>query len=211
MKKNFLLTLFVALATLTATAQSPCTATISYVIGSNGAVTLTATPATANSAQTFTWSYGNGTSGFGNPVTVNYSSNGAFTACVTVHDSSSNCNYTTCDSVVVSNVTSTSPCSANMNYTINANGNVTFYATAANATSNLQYSWNYGNGTSGSGNQTSCNFTANGTYTVCLTSTDTTAFPACTSTTCSTISISNITPACSASYYIVPDSMNATP
>ncbi|MDZ4664393.1 MAG: PKD domain-containing protein [Bacteroidota bacterium] len=57
-------------------------------------------------------------------------------------------------------------CTASFNYTVNANGNVSFLSTSVPSTLNCQ--WSFGNSQNATGTSASTTYTANGTYTVWL-------------------------------------------
>ena len=87
-----------------------------------------------------------------------------------------------------------SPCSVTLTTMLSSGGNVSFYANTSNSNSVTPspFVWNYGNGSSMSGNNmfnAATIYTANGTYTVSVTYTS--AIAGCTATASQTINVSN--------------------
>ncbi|MBK9317561.1 MAG: PKD domain-containing protein [Bacteroidetes bacterium] len=94
-----------------------------------------------------------------------YNTIGTFLACLTVIDSANNCFDTYCDSV--SNLPPTG-CQAGFSYQ-QSNGTGYFYGYNLGSGSIQSYSWDFGDGTSGTGEFPSHVYASPGTYTVCLT------------------------------------------
>jgi PKD repeat protein len=87
-------------------------------------------------------------------------------------------------------------CTANFNFTLNANGNVSFQSTSTPTLSTGHF-WNFGNNQNSSQINPTITYTANGIYTVCLSIWTPTPAPTCSTTICQTINITNAaTPTC---------------
>ncbi len=96
-------------------------------------------------------------------------------------------------------------CSAAFTFNVAPSGLATFTATGANAPSTI-YSWNFGNATTGYGQNVSCVYTQPGTYNVCLIVVDT--FSNCSDTVCQNVLV-NAVFSCQAGFYIYEDSLAA--
>ncbi|MBK7763426.1 MAG: PKD domain-containing protein [Bacteroidetes bacterium] len=103
------------------------------------------------------------------------------------------------------------PCNPNFTYTIDPSGIVSFTGTVT--TSATSYNWNFGNGTSGVGLNTTAFYNAPGTYTVCLIVQDSSLVPNCIDSSCVTITITSSSgSSCNAAFYVYPDtSAGASP
>jgi PKD repeat protein len=103
-------------------------------------------------------------------------------------------------------------CNASFNFTYNANGNVFFQSTSTPTISTGHY-WTFGNTQTANTKTASITYTANGTYTVCLSIWTPSASPTCSANICQTINITNaITPTCvlNASFTQTVSAPNAT-
>jgi PKD repeat protein len=111
--------------------------------------------------------------------------------CLTVSDSVGGCSNTFCDTVIISNAT-TSTCNvtANFSYTTGASGLVGFNNTSTGTGSFTTYSWNFGNGTSSNATNPFATYASNGIYNVCLTVSD--SIGGCSNTFCDTVIISSV-------------------
>ncbi len=130
--------------------------------------TLSANVTGGTPPYTYSWSFGDGSSGTGNPVTHSYPVKGSFTTSVTVTDSS-----TPPFSQQVSKAVTVFPMTLTAMFGF-APGNpvvgspVTFGANVTGGTAPYSDSWTFGDGTSGLGSPTSHTYSAQGTYTVTL-------------------------------------------
>jgi PKD repeat protein len=106
-----------------------------------------------------------------------------------------------------------SPCACTISITYNPGGAATLTATPNAPNANQTFSWSLGNGTAAYGQTVTTTYNNNGAYVVCVTVVDSVISGGCTYTTCDSVLITNANnlPSCSASYYIVPDSMNSAP
>lgn len=121
-------------------------------------------PNTTSSTYTYLWTFGDGTSST-QPYPVHiYNSPGPWAVCLTVVDSSQNCNDSWCDSVWAQ---SGSGCQAYFSSVVDTNNNA--YFTNLSSGNPLQFAWSFGDGSSGSGPNPVHTYANPGTYTVCLT------------------------------------------
>lgn len=179
---------------LTVIATPTCNATFSFTI-INDSVSFNASP--FDSSWTYSWDFGDMTIGTGmNPSHV-YSANGSYGVCLFVQDTSTSCSFTVCDTLVIN--TGTATCNATFTY-IDSNGFVYFEATPMDSTS--VYTWDFGDGNTGTGAIVFNSFTASGGYNVCLTVTD--SIDNCTNTFCDSVFV--LVQNCSVSFNYSVDS-----
>jgi len=138
--------------------------------------------ANVTSGWVVTWDFGDNTSGTGNPVSHSYNSNGTFLVCMTATDNLGNM-CTWCDTIVTGN--GTAPC----NFTYSTSPGTSSVNFTAQTSSGGNITWDFGDGTTGSGIQATHVYAANGTYTVCMTETN--FFGTILCTYCMTITIGN--------------------
>jgi PKD repeat protein len=118
--------------------------------------------ASSGTAIVLSWDYGDGQNGTGVNPTHTYATNGTYTVVLTVQDSCGSLETYTAQIQVCDNV--------NLGFSTTAIGNdFTFTATPATLTN---YTWDFGDGNSGSGLNTSNTYVGNGTFTVTLTAED---------------------------------------
>ena len=130
----------------------------------------------------FTWDFGDGSTSFiANPQHT-YSSPGTYTVCLTVSDASGTCTDTFCAVVVIN---SAAICDAQFAY--QGTGSTYFFYHGNNL--GLTYNWIFGDGSNSSVPNPTHQFVVPGSYTVCLTITD--SAQSCTNTYCDTITINN--------------------
>src|SRR5213083_1905009 len=160
-------------------APPPLTASFAYSPSSTQAgqpVTFTASASGGTSAFTFSWSFGDGTTGTGSPVTHTYSSAGSYTAALTVKDSSSP-QQTATSQMTVAVTSPPPPISASFAISPSspsAGQSVSFAASASGGTPPYNYTWSYGDGSTGTGLQVTNTYHRDGTYQVALTVADST-------------------------------------
>lgn len=154
-----------------------CTATFTAIPGANGLVTLVYTGMFPNNTN-FYWSSngvitytGSGSNGNGTMTTQNYTANGIYTITLLVQKISPTCSATTSQTI---NITNASGCLLNANFssTYGGAGLVNFVSTSSGTTAGCSYSWNYGDGSTGSGALSSHTYTNNGIYNVKLLATN---------------------------------------
>lgn len=131
----------------------------------------------------YAWNFGDASTGAGENPTHTYAVSGVYNVCLTVSDTAGFCTYTFCDSVNV--YIAPANCSATWtNQPIG--GQQTF--TAQPFDPNWTYTWDFGDATApGNGFITTHTYTVTGTYTVCLTVTD--SANSCTSQFCDTVNV----------------------
>ena len=128
--------------------------------------TFDASSSTALSTATYSWDFGDATSGAGKTTSHGYAAAGSYAVTLTVADA--NGTSTSTGTVTVTVPPPTPAPVASFTYSCSSR-TCSFNASATtNATS---YSWNFGDGSSGSGVTTSHNFAPNRSYTVTLTAT----------------------------------------
>src|SRR5216117_2194047 len=155
-------------------APPPLTASFAYSPSSTQAgqpVTFTASASGGTSPFTFSWSFGDGTTGTGSPVTHTYSSAGSYATALAVKDSSSPQQTATSQKTVA--VTSPPP-PISASFTLSPSSpsggqSVSFTASASGGTPPYSYSWSYGDGSTGTGLQSTHIYSVDGTYQVTLT------------------------------------------
>src|SRR6266487_4080591 len=158
-------------------APPPLTASFAYSPSSVQAgqpVTFTASASGGTSAFTFSWSFGDGTTGTSSPVTHTYSSAGSYTAALTVKDSSSP-QQTATSQMTVAVTSPPPPISASFALSPSspsAGQSVSFAASASGGTPPYNYTWSYGDGSTGTGLQVTHTYDRDGTYQVALTVAD---------------------------------------
>ncbi len=165
---------------------------------------------TVNLNWDYVWSYGDGTSGFGSWSVHQYSGAGPYVACLYAIDSLNNCWASQCDTIYPSG--SGGNCSATFTYQTAGNNIYLYPVTTGGAVT--QYLWNFGDGTTGTGQYPNHTYAAAGTYTVCIAIYTASG---CTDSTCQTVTVGN-TSSCDASFitvdsagytYFIADTYNA--
>ena len=144
--------------------------------------------ASSGTADTWSWSFGDGTVGTGANVQHVYTMAGTYYVCLTIANSMG-CSSYTCQTITV--IDNENICLAK--YTYNASGDLTVKFTDASKTDGIDdiitnWTWTFGDGTASNEQNPEHVFTANGFYDVCLTITTKSG---CTNTICNTINLSN--------------------
>lgn len=188
-------------------AQTTCSAAFTFTTNPSGAVTFVASNAMLNSPTTmYSWSFGNGTAGYGNTTTCNYNSMGTYTVCLMTQDTMGTCTDTVCQTVTLN---SAGTCSAAFTANFGSGGVCYFNATdAATNPSSTTYTWSFDGGTTWSnlGANPSYTFSASGTVDVLLAISN--QGGSCIDSSTQTITVPVLSN-CNASFYIYPDSNGA--
>jgi PKD repeat protein len=154
-----------------ASAPSALAASFAYspsspVVGQT--VTFAASASGGTSPYTFTWSFGDGSIGTGSTTTHTYSTTGTFSVTLTVKDSGPSQQAATSQQSIRVMI----PLSTSFTFTPSspdAGQSVSFTGSASGGTSPYGYSWNFGDGGTGSGSLVKHTYQSSGTYTVGLT------------------------------------------
>lgn len=174
-------------------------------------VTFTATASGGTTPYTFSWSFGDGTSGNGATVTHAYLSAGSYTVALTAKDSgvpqqTANAQQ----SLTVTNPIA--PLAASFSYSPSSpqiGQTVTFTASASGGTPGYVFSWNFGDSSTGTGATVTHSYTAAGSFTVLLTVSDS-GSPPQVATAQQPVTVTNTPPpALTASFTYSPSSPNA--
>ena len=131
--------------------NAQCYAQINYQNNPNGPTAFWADSLFGiNNTTTFTWDFGDSTYGSGIQTSHLYSTppgvNATYNVCLTITDSSNNCNYTTCTPLIFPD-SSGSNCSVSITYS-NVDSFYTFVVTG-NGTAPYNYTWDSNNFTIG--------------------------------------------------------------
>lgn len=137
---------------------------VTLTTGFTAAATMVDFDATGSvgAALTYTWSFGDGATGTGLTTTHTYGSSGDYTVTLLAVDACGDSTTTSFDITVCSAVV--------LGFNSVANGN-TFDFTA-NPSNLTNYSWDFGDGTNGTGLSATHTYSGNGTFTVTLTAED---------------------------------------
>ena len=165
----------------------PCNIQASFTFNSSNDPTVSFTStSTGGNMPTYSWDFGDGNYGSGTSAVHTYQYNGTYMVCLTVQDSLSNpfCSDTYCDTVVITGGI-TPPCVAGFYAYPDSNmfpGSFSFVdISSGNPTG---WYWTFGDGGTSNLQYPTHTYTAQGTYTVCLSITT----PSGGCTTCDTVS-----------------------
>ena len=170
----------------TGSISNPCAALFTYQSSPSGSFSFInqSTGGGAFSSSYF-WNFGDGNTSTAFNPTHTYNAAGTYVVSLTLSDSLNNCNSTYYDTV---NYQVAPPRPCNANFTVVKDSSVAFGVILYNNSTNLAthtYSWNFGDGTTGSGRTPSHQYQSFGAYYVCLTITDSSLN--CVSTFCDTV------------------------
>lgn len=155
--------------------EAQCIADYTFTTGPNGSVSFMSTSSGTTASTAYFWNFG-GSNVLGGPnATHTYTSNGYKTVCLTIYSNTtapSSCSATVCDTVWITNVTSSvTPCAPSVVYTLSKdsvqaltwNAFPVYPANITNAT------WSWGDGNTTVGLYPSHTYSAAGTYSTCVT------------------------------------------
>jgi len=168
-----------------------CSASFVYQIGQNGSVSFNSTSNASTTGISLFWTFGDGNTAFNttNPTNT-YTSSGTYAVQLDLYDSLTNCSSSFIDSLQI-NLSNPANCSASYTVAIDSSApfKVIIYNTSSNASSH-SYTWDFGDGTTGSGRTPLHQYQNFGTYAVCLTITDT--LLNCTSVFCDSLGMDSL-------------------
>lgn len=162
------------------------TANFTYTLGAAGLVNFMSTSTGTSSGTSYYWDFGDGYNGFTGPgISHTYSTNAAFTASLTIMDSTSTtfaCYDVIGQTFSITNV----PCIANSNFTMAKDSSMAFTwdATPAYPSNIIAANWSWGDATSTTGLYPSHTYSAAGFYSICLSVTVSCTSGPLSSTTC---------------------------
>ncbi len=160
-----------ALASSCLSVQPVTVANFNYSVNANGNVTFTSTSTPTTALSSYTWNFGNGSppvvSGPVNTVSATYTSNGVYVATLSFSSGSICPGIATATASIV---VSTASCILNANFssTQGSNGLVNFTNLSTGTSTNVSYTWAFGDNTLGFTTSPAHTYSANGTYTVKL-------------------------------------------
>jgi PKD repeat protein len=167
-----------AAASTTVTVQTPSTLAISagssFTTNEGTSNTFNGSASGGTAPYTFSWNFGDSTTGTGATPTHAYADNGAYTAKLTVTDSAGQSLWTSIV-VTVANVPPTASLSAPASGNVGQSLSFTASATdpsSADTAAGFTYNWNFGDGSTATGSSPTHSYSATGTYTVSVTATD---------------------------------------
>jgi len=161
---------------ITVTAPPPLSTSFTFLPSSpvvNSPLTFTAITTGGTTPYTIKWNFGDGTTGTGTSVTHAYSSAQSFTATETATDSSSPSQNAAGSQTIT--VSAPPPLSTSFTFLPASpvvNTPVTFTTTTSGGTSPYSVTWNFGDGSSGTGTSVTHTFTSAKSFTVKETATD---------------------------------------
>lgn len=142
---------------------NPATCDPSFtVIDSSGYAFLI--PNTYNLNYYYYWTF-NGQTSTSPYAAFSYNAPGYYTVCLFVTDSTQQCSASSCDSVYLGNPNP--GCTVNIGYQTGSNNNIYYFQANTSGTGG-NYTWSFGDGSSGTGMNPVHTYTTPGTYTVCV-------------------------------------------
>ena len=120
--------------------------------------------ASSNTGYFYTWNFGDGTTGTGKSVSKWYKKPGTYNVCVRICDKTQKCCTTICKKIEIEE-----PCRLQGGFSFKSTGNGSFKFTGYSSDKGATYSWNFGDGTTGTGIDPQKTYLKAGTYNVCVT------------------------------------------
>jgi PKD repeat protein len=180
----------------------PCIANFYYYDMGNQSVNFYNQSSNTTPNTTYSWSFGDNTSGSQQFTSHTYANGGSYTVCLYITDQTTNCYDSICQNVYVQG---NSNCNAN--YTFTVNGQTLIVTDASTGTTvNTNYLWDFGDGNWSYNQNDSHTYQWGGTYLVCLDIYDSLNW--CYDTYCQNITIQGPPQPCNAMFYIWQDSLN---
>src|SRR5262249_50394256 len=153
------------------------TVTGSQVVGSS--ITFTATVTGGTSPYSYSWSFGDTTTGTGNPASHTYTAPGNYTVTLVVFDAN-NATATASRLVIIRAATLTA-CFTESLTTALTSTPISFDASCSTTSGTItSYSWNFGDSSTGTGKTVTHAYSTAGNFTVTLTVTDSNSLTAST-------------------------------
>ena len=193
-------------------AYSPCASTMTKVNNGGGSYTFTANTPAGTSGMSYTWNFGDGTTGSGSPVTHTYATPGMYT--VNMQATGGGCTYT---NSTIFQYTNSSPCDslyANfLHYNLPGDSVAFTNISTPLAGTTVSSFWNFGDGNTSSVLNPTHGYITPGTYTVTLYNTwSTPSQPVyCSDSIAQTITVGSVPQPNLISGYILWDSLAAAP
>lgn len=207
--KNFTLTiLFLSLLSITSWGQ--CTASFTSSTTNNGSITIVNTSThgayfDCDSLPQLTFSF----LPSGASISFNAQSSGNYYICALVVDSTQTpiCTDQYCDSINVNIIPCTTPIDASfLSQLITTPSSTTYHFSIIDSTNVANYSWDFGDGSTGSTPESTVIYNQPGTYTICLSITD--SLGVCQDASCQTIVVTcNV----NSNYNIAPSTVGGQP
>lgn len=142
----------------------------------------------SNNGYYYSWSFGDGTYGTGKDPIHQYKKPGTYKVCVKITDKTKKCTVTICKTVVIEE-----PCRVKVAFAyLQGNGNLVKFVGLAFGGS--KFVWDFGDGTTGYGNDPSHTYGKPGVYKVCLTVYSNNG--KCKTTLCKTVEVKGTTKGC---------------
>ena len=194
---SVLLILFLLKFNFQTAAQCSANYTVNYDT-SGTVLTFLPTWTSSSTVVNMLWTFGDGTSAVNQNPTHTYNITGYAVVCLTISFADS-CQASFCDSVATRQG-SVLQCMADFNYA-NLPAGVSFTDQSSSFDPIVSYSWDFGDGTTGSTQNPVHGYTFNGNYYVCLTITSSSA---CSDTYCTYVSVQNSAVPCQADFTVTP-------
>lgn len=167
-----------------------CNAYFTSSVNSNGVANFTNQSTPNRAGVAYSWDFGDGSQAYVKHPTHTYTVSNLYVVTLSIYDSLANCNSTFSDTINVQ-VGTQNQCNAS--YTIAKDSSLAYGVILYNTSSNFGshfYSWDFGDGTTGSGRTPIHQYQSFGSYVVCLTITD--SILNCTSTFCDTVGMDTL-------------------